>query len=60
MDLNVDFRVHPRLAVFANFQNLLGETERLERYGDQTPEYARLTKDTDSGTFLTFGVKGSF
>jgi TonB-dependent receptor len=60
MDMNVDFRLTPRLALFANFQNLLGETERLERYGDETPQYARFTKDTNSGTFLTFGVKGSF
>jgi iron complex outermembrane recepter protein len=60
MDLNVDFRLTPRLALFSNFQNVLGETEKLERYGDETPGYARFTKDTDSGTFLTFGVKGSF
>jgi iron complex outermembrane recepter protein len=60
MDLNADFRVSPRLALFANFQNLLGVTEKLERYGDETPRYARFTKTTDSGTFLTFGIKGSF
>ena len=60
MDLNLDFRLSPRFGLFANAQNILGKSDKLERYGDETPSYARFTKDTDNGTFLTFGVKGSF
>lgn len=60
MDLNVDFRLRPRLSVFANFNNVFGATDALLRYGDDTPAYARRTQDIDSGTLLTVGVKGSF
>jgi iron complex outermembrane receptor protein len=60
MDLNLDFRLRPRLSVFANFNNVFGATDSLVRYGDDTPAYARRTQDIDSGTLLTVGVKGSF
>lgn len=60
MDLNVDFRLRPRLSVFANFNNVFGATDALLRYGDDTPAYARRTQDIDSGTLLTVGVKGAF
>src|SRR5688572_9525591 len=33
MDMNVEFRVSPRLAIFCNTQNLTGASERLERFG---------------------------
>ena len=60
MDLNVDFRLHPRLSAFANFSNVFGASDKLVRYGDDTPAYARNTQDIYNGTLLTFGVKGSF
>jgi TonB-dependent receptor len=60
LDLNVNFRLRPRLTAFANFNNVFGATDALLRYGDDTPAYARRTQDIDSGTLLTVGVKGSF
>jgi iron complex outermembrane receptor protein len=60
LDLLLEYRVSPRLGVFANIQNIFNATNRIARYGDETPAYARHTQDTDNGTLLTFGVKGSF
>jgi iron complex outermembrane receptor protein len=60
MDLNVNFRLRPRLSAFANINNVFGVTDALLRYGDDTPAYARRTQDIDSSTLITVGVKGSF
>jgi hypothetical protein len=35
-------------------------SDKVERFGDNTPPYARRTSDTNTGVLLTWGVKGSF
>jgi hypothetical protein len=60
MDLNAEFRVSPRLSAFANAQNVFAVSDKVERFGDNTPPYARRTSDTNTGVLLTWGVKGSF
>lgn len=60
LDLNCDVRIGPRLTVYANFQNVRGAVAEVERYGDETPAYARRIQFTDGGTLITVGLKGSF
>lgn len=60
MDLNTDFRINSRLTLFANLQNVFGIVDQVERYGDDTPAYARRIQETDQGTLITVGLKGSF
>ncbi len=60
LDLNCDLRLTPRLSLFANVQNVFGATEQQMQYGDETPAYARVTQDNETGTLLTFGIKGKF
>jgi iron complex outermembrane receptor protein len=60
LDLNCDFRVTPRLTLFANVQNLGEVSEQQVQYGDETPAYARVTGDINTAALLTFGIKGSF
>ena len=59
-DLNLEFRVSPRVTLFANFQNVFGVPDQVDRYGDETPGYARRNQDTANGTLITIGAKGSF
>ena len=60
MDLNTEFRVSPRFSVYANAQNVFAVSDKIERFGDNTPAYARRTSDTNTGVLLTAGIKGSF
>jgi hypothetical protein len=60
MDLNTEYRVSPKLSVFANAQNVFAVSDKVERFGDDTPPYARRYSDTNTGVLLTLGVKGSF
>jgi TonB-dependent receptor len=60
MDLNAEFRVSPRLSAFASAQNVFAVSDKVERFGDNTPAYARRTSDTNTGVLLTWGVRGSF
>jgi hypothetical protein len=60
MDLNAEFRVSPRLSAFASAQNVFAVSDKVERFGDNTPPYARRTSDTNTGVLLTWGVRGSF
>jgi len=60
MDLNTDFRISPRLSVYANFNNVFGVEDKLDRYADETPAYARRSQVNDTGILLTFGIKGTF
>ena len=60
MDLNTDFRISPRLSVYANFNNILGVEDKLDRYADETPAHARRYQVSDTGILLTLGIKGTF
>jgi TonB-dependent receptor len=60
MDLNAEFRFSPRLVLFAYAQNVLGVADDFERFGKETPAYARRLNEIGSGALLTLGVKGTF
>jgi hypothetical protein len=40
--------------------NILNVPEILQRYGSQTPDYARRYQEMTHGVQLTLGVKGTF
>ena len=60
MDLNTEYRVKAGISVFANAQNVFAVSDKVERFGVNTPVYARRTSDTNTGVLLTLGLKGSF
>lgn len=60
LDVNVDYRLTGRLTLFGNFNNLLKESDRILRYGEETPQYARLTEDRNNGVLITVGIKGTY
>jgi iron complex outermembrane recepter protein len=60
LDLNVDFRISPRLTLFASARNALSENPVLHRYGSQTPDYAKQFRVNKTGAQYNFGIKGTF
>jgi iron complex outermembrane receptor protein len=60
LDVNVDFQLRPELFLYFNTQNILNVPEILQRYGSQTPRYAKRYQEMTHGVQLTLGVKGTF
>ncbi len=60
LDVNVDYQVRPNLFLYANGQNVFDRPEILERFGAETPTYARRYQEMTHGVQLTLGVKGTF
>jgi len=60
LDVNLEWRVHRRLAVYFTARNLANTPLKTEFYNAETPEYARLRQIDRFGAAYTFGVKGTF
>jgi len=60
LDVNIDFQLRTNLFLYFNGQNILNVPEILQRYGTQTPAYARRYQEMTHGVQLTLGVKGTF
>ncbi|MDO8543238.1 MAG: TonB-dependent receptor [Opitutaceae bacterium] len=60
VDVNVDYRLTPWVALFANARNALGENPAAYRYGGDTPEYAKQFRVQRHGGQYAFGIKGTF
>ncbi len=60
LDVNVEYKLSKRFTFFANARNLLNEPQRLVRYGDLTPDYARFYQDEEFGVQMSVGVKGTW
>jgi iron complex outermembrane recepter protein len=60
MDVQGEYRLTKRLAVFAAFRNIGDQTNDTKIYGPDTPEVARFRQRTTYGSLWSFGVKGSF
>ena len=60
LDVNLDWRLSPRLALFVNARNALGNDPEAYRYGSETPEYAKQFRIQQHGAQFMAGVKGTF
>ena len=60
MDLQGDYNLTPRFALFFNMRNVGDVPEDVERLGPSTPEVAQFRQRENWGALWTFGVKGSF
>jgi TonB-dependent receptor len=60
LDLNAEYRLTRHLALFGNLRNLTDEPEDFERWGPQTPSYARFRQSDRYGALWIFGVRGNF
>lgn len=60
LDLQAEFLVRKRFALFANFRNVNDATNDAQIFGPSTPEVAQFKQRTTYGSLWSFGVKGSF
>ncbi len=60
VDLNVVYRLTPRLALTGSINNLLNDRLTTLVYGSQTPSYARQSVVGDYGAMFSLGIKGRF
>ncbi len=60
LDLSAEYQLARSFSLYANAQNLFNEPETAHRYGPETPEYAKLQRETRHGVQITVGVKGTF
>ncbi len=60
LDIQAEYYLGKRFAVFANLRNVGDATNDTKIYGPSTPEVARFRQRTTYGSLWSFGVKGSF
>lgn len=59
-DLSLSLAITPQFSFFANGSNIFNDNPSAQRYGSETPEYARFFRIQDFGAQYSVGVKGSF
>ena len=60
VDLQGEYTVWRRFAVFANLRNVGAAYEDTEIFGPSTPQHAQFRQRLDHGSLWTMGVKGTF
>ena len=60
LDADVEYRFSRRVGVFLGARNITAEPFIYERYGPNTPAYARRHQRSDYGIAISAGVKGTF
>lgn len=60
LDLNSEVRVTPRWSAFFNARNLTNSKTYEDRFGRDTPEYARTPRLVDYGIKMSAGIRGRF
>ena len=60
LDVQGEYLLRKRFALFANLRNVNDATNDSQIYGPSTPEVARFKQRTTYGSLWSFGVKGSF
>jgi hypothetical protein len=60
LDLEAEYYLRKRFAVFANLRNVGDATNDRQVFGPSTPEHAQFRQRTTYGSLWSFGVKGSF
>lgn len=59
-DVNVEYTLSKRYALFANARNTLNEPQTLERYNYNSPEYSHFYNQEKYGVQMAIGIKGNF
>jgi iron complex outermembrane receptor protein len=60
VDLNAEYQLSKRFAVFANARNITNKPQTWLRYSTATPLYAQLQRVEEFGIQWAIGVKGTF
>ena len=60
LDIDAEYRIWKHAGIFIGARNITREPEIVERYGPNTPAYARIYQRADYGTTIAVGMKGTF
>jgi iron complex outermembrane recepter protein len=60
VDLSLSVALSRRLALFANGSNIFNDHPSAQRYGSETPEYAKFFRIQQFGAQYSLGIKGIF
>jgi TonB-dependent receptor len=60
VDLSLSVALTGRLSLFANGSNIFNNYPSAERYGSETPEYAKFFREQQFGATYAIGIKGVF
>ena len=60
LDLNGEYNLSRRFALFASIRNLADAPDDIKVYGPSTPAVARFRTRVEFGSLWSFGLKGTF
>lgn len=60
VDVSGEMKISKNMALFIGVRNLLNKQQVLERYNDQTPDYAKGFRYEEFGVACSIGIKGTF
>lgn len=59
-DMNAEIQLRRNLLLYATAQNIFNKYDTWQRYGPETPEYAKNYETRGNGVQIMLGVKGTF
>jgi len=60
VDVSGEYKITKNMALFAGVRNLFNKQQVLQRYNDDTPEYAKDFRFEEFAISMSVGIKGSF
>ncbi len=60
LDLNAEYQLWKNMLLYSTAQNVFNKYDTWQRYGPDTPEYARNYETRGNGVQVMLGVKGTF
>lgn len=60
LDVNLEYQLRRNLQLYVTGQNVLNKYDTWQRYGPDTPDYAKNREIVGHGAQIMFGVKGTF
>jgi iron complex outermembrane recepter protein len=60
LDMNVEYQLRRNVLLYATAQNVFNHYDTWQRYGAQTPEYAKNYETRGNGVQIMLGVKGTY
>ncbi len=60
IDVSGEVKVSKHVSIFAGVRNLLNKPQIIQRYNDDSPDYAKTFRQEEFGVSCSLGIKGSF
>jgi TonB-dependent receptor len=60
IDVSGEVKISKHLSLFAGVRNLLNKPQIIQRYNDDSPDYAKTFRQEEFGVSCSLGIKGTF